>query len=221
MGRRKGDNPFKKGQKAKILAKVKIINGYLSTIPKGVSFEDLNALIRYVVDKVGCARSTIVRQTAYMNIIVAKYSELNKNIEDVDINSATTTELKQLIEYYQASIGTIKGDFARKEKYYQSAEYLNEIEQTKLENMNILTFKNDSSGQELEINYQYKFEATCEVLKALINKLESLGIQYDPKSKMIIDKGLDGIVEVILPDKSMPSAKLGPFDEYFNVKPNL
>jgi hypothetical protein len=24
-----------------------------------------------------------------------------------------------------------------------------------------------------------------------------------------------------LPDKSMPRAKLGPFDEYFNTKPNL
>ena len=126
MGRRKGDNAFKAIQTGKIAYKVKLIKGYLALLPKGVKFDKYKDLEKYIVEKMGCAHTTITRQSSYTNLIIAKYADMNPDIDKIDPDNATPAQMRKLITYYKVESSTLKGDLCRKQKYYESSEYINE-----------------------------------------------------------------------------------------------
>lgn len=213
MSRRKGDNPFKAKQQKMISTRCEAIDGYLKAIPKGVTFDDFDSLINYVVELIGCARSTITRQSAYMNLIAAKYSKMNADVEDIDVNFASKDEFKKAIDYYKATIQSLKGDIQRKEAYYQSDDYLLDMKKISVGQ----TMLTDDTGKKDCNAYQKKYEDTCEVLDHLLNYLTGMGISLDKKDKSILDNGM-GVIEVVIPNNKISSAQLIPFIEFLDKK---
>lgn len=213
MGRKKGDNPFKNRQQEQVKSRASTIKGYLESIPSGVSFEDINALIRYVVDKVGCARSTIVRQKKYMNLIAEEFATRNASIESIDLNHATQGEYKKLIEYYKAKIATLKGDFARKEKYYKSENYISELQLTDGRDLMLP----DNSEATNDNRYQKKYESVCFLLENLLTHTAKVGITLDQNNKAIVDDGY-GTKEVLIPNNVVSKDRMTPFIEYLERK---
>jgi hypothetical protein len=217
MPRRKGDNPFKPMQTGKIAEKVKLIKGYLALLPKGVKFDKYKDLEKYIVEKIGCAHSTITRQSSYTNIIVAKYADMNPDIDKIDPDNATPAQTKKLIDYYKLESSSLKGDLGRKQKYFESAEYINQwlesnatSEQPHLipwlseaniepkllsddsvtpEQTKVLSGDLEKSdGTGNEPSWQQKYEVTCEALFLFITKMEKhWNIKYDRKAGTLLD----------------------------------
>ncbi|WP_042149543.1 MULTISPECIES: hypothetical protein [unclassified Pseudoalteromonas] len=217
MGRHKGDNPFEALQKSRIDEKVKIIKGYLASLPTGATFKDINALINHMAKLVGCATTTISRQPAYMNLLAAKFSEMHPNADNIDPKYATPAQVKRALDSYKVDIQTLQGKFKVKEKYYQSSEYINlwleenaKSEQPQLipyllgdfEQQKYLPGSSASADQSKALpvsldtsnstankaSWQKKFEVTCEAFALFITHMrDEWGIQYDHERGILFE----------------------------------
>lgn len=239
MGRRKGDNPFKALQKSRIQEKVKIIKGYLASLPKGVKFDDVTTMIKYVAQRVGCATTTISRQPAYMNLIVAKYADMNPDVDKIDPNNATPAQTRKLIDYYKMENASLKGDLQRKQKYFESAEYINEwlesnatskqpqivpcLSDANADPKLLLVDLENPDGTGNEPSWQQKYEVTSEALFLFITKMEKhWNIKYDRKAGTLLDEASDmedeEYIEVYVPDPNVPQANLRYLREFLDKK---
>jgi hypothetical protein len=239
MGRRKGDNAFKAMQTRKITEKVKLIKGYLALLPKGVKFDKYKDLEKYIVDKIGCAHTTITRQSAYTNEIVAKYADMNPDVDKIDPNNATPAQTRKLIDYYRVENASLKGDLQRKQKYFESAEYINEwlesnttskqpqiipcLSDANAEPKLLLVDLENPDGTGNAPSWQQKYEVTCEALFLFITKMEKhWNIKYDRKAGTLLDAASDmedeEYIEVYVPDPNVPQANLRYLREFLDKK---
>mgnify|MGYP000237257499 CR=1 FL=1 len=216
MGRRKGDNPFKSRQLGMIDGKIKLINGYLASLPKGLTFEEYKDFEKYIADKVGCCITTITRQDAYIKLIVTKWGDMNPDIDKIDPDNATPAQIKKLVDYYKVESATSKGDLRRKQKYFESAEYINEwlesnatseqpylipwlaeadMEPKRLSDDSVITEQtkllsgglDKPEGTGSEPSWQQKYEVTCEAFALYISKTGRIwNIIYDRKADTLI-----------------------------------
>jgi hypothetical protein len=216
MGRRKGDNPFKARQSGMIDGKIKLIKGYLASLPKGVTFEHYKDFEKYIADKVGCHITTITRQDAYIKLIVTKWGDINPDIDKIDPDNATPAQIKKLIDYYKVESATLKGNLRRKQKYFESAEYINEwlesnaaseqphllpwlsdanIEPKRLSDESVTPKQTNLLSSNLEkpdgtgneASWQLKYEVTCEAFALYISKTGRIwNIIYDRKADTLI-----------------------------------
>jgi hypothetical protein len=216
MGRRKGDNPFKPRQLRMIDGKIKLIKGYLASLSKGLTFEDYKEFEKHIAEKVGCHITTITRQVAYTKLIVTKWGDINPDIDKIDPDNATPAQIKKLIDYNKVKIATLKGDLRRKQKYFESAKYINEwlesnatskqphlipwlseanMEPKRLSDDSVITEQTKLLSGNLEkldatgneASWQQKYEVTCEAFALYISKTGRIwNIIYDRKADTLI-----------------------------------
>lgn len=240
MGRRKGDNPFKFQQQESINAKALIIDGYLSSLPKGVKFEKIKDLIKNVASVIGCADTTVERQQVYMEKLYTKFAEMNPDVDNINPYHTSPPEIKKQQDYYKAKVANLEGNFRRKEKHYQSQEYINSwlVENSKSVQPKLIPYISDglclnhpSTNSEIsdtdcsenEPSWQQKFEVTCEALYLFIRKMEkNWGIKYDRKTGSIVDSPSeiegDAYIDVYIPDPNEPIASLRFLRQFLDGK---
>jgi hypothetical protein len=240
MGRRKGDNPFKTQQKESVNEKSLIIDGYIASLPKGVRFDNIRDLIKVVASVIGCATTTVERQQVYMNKLYAKFAEMNPDADKIDPNHTSPLEIKKQQDYYKAKVENLVGDLRRKEKHYQSQEYINSwlVENSKSVQPKIIPYISDSlslnhpsANSEIsdtdcsgnEPSWQQRFEEICEAFYLFIKKMDkNWDIKYDRKADTIMDSpsGMeeDAYIDVYVPDPNEPTAKLRYLRQFLDGK---
>ncbi|MDU0355754.1 hypothetical protein RS130_19380 [Paraglaciecola aquimarina] len=215
MGAKKGTNHFKVYQAKKVNQKLEALKMFLDEIPKRQTFSELGNLVSMCAHFIGCHRTTIKRNPAYMKLITAEFYSRNPNLKNVNPTYSFPSQISEAIKIRDAEIAVLSGQLNRinidlkeakaKIQYYLSADYRHEL----LKSEAVI-----ESKPQVENTAIKDFEYTVHSLKLLLDYVDKkgfgIGIRNDGSNKIIADDGLGGIsVEIV------ESKYLLPYLKYF------
>ncbi|WP_041054742.1 hypothetical protein [Vibrio owensii] len=229
MGNGKGKNPFYKFQQNRIKERKKVLQVILADIDSKMVPKDVYTLIRHCAKMMGCNRTTLSRQPAYMNLIHARFATLNENVDAIDPDNATPEQMRKLICVQKAQINALKCDARRKSQYYSSEAYIKTLlsdyhvkkpEQepnslTKIEECRSFGVSKDELSR-----LQKDFESVCEVLHRLIKHYSEMGLELDKSTGALLDVGL-GLKTYIHVNNNSSLANTRPFLKYLEKREEL
>src|SRR6266849_1295136 len=108
MGAHKGQNNFKEVQRTKIANRKLLIIHALNSIKKGLAFRDVNALIIYVADRTKMHRTTVARNSEYMQLILNHFASQSGAVDLILDNQADAAILRAKLLACRTNLTNVK-----------------------------------------------------------------------------------------------------------------
>lgn len=190
MGAHKGQNNFKELQRARIANRKLLITHTLNSIKKGLAFRDVNSLIVYVGDRTKIHRTTIVRNSEYLQLILNYFASQSGAVDLISDNQANVPTLRAKLLACRTKVTNVEIENHRLKKalglgWTGANSVANEKGNERLQGENLTS--------------DMSLANTAMALLLLIERLneKELGVTLDLRRKQIVDVAEVGARRVI------------------------
>jgi len=192
VGARKGQNNFKGIQRTRVTNGKLLITHTLNSIKKGLLFRDLNALIVYVADRTKMHRTTIARNSEYLQLILNHFASQSGAVDLISDSQANAATLRAKLLACQTKVSNIETENLRLKRALG-------LDRT---TSDAVTEKplNETSEEDEYLTSDISFGDTAMALLILLERLneKELGVSLDSSKKQIIDLAEVGAHRVIV-----------------------
>lgn len=211
MGAKKGSNHFKSYQQARVQKKLDEIDRFIHSLPEKMKFERFEDLVAECCKHLGCHRTTIYRQQAYIDRLREDFQLRNPDLMSVSPQHSSPAQIDQSIKARDAKIASLLGNLERSKKdlqeanakigYYESEEYRNMLIVPSVPNLS------DNAPEKEANTDKMAFEYTAYALDTLLTYLDKnnfgIGLRKDTNSSKVTlsDDGIAGIAKQIVEHK--------------------
>ena len=181
MGARKGQNNFQKIQSTRVTNGKLLITYTLNSVKRGLVFRDLNALIVYVADRTKMHRTTIARNSEYLQLILNHFASQSGAVDLISDTQANAANLRAKLFACRTRATNLEIENQRLKRAFGLAC-------TESDGVTRQSADNRSAPDENLIS-ELSFSNTAMALLALLERLneKELGVALDLSKKQIID----------------------------------
>jgi hypothetical protein len=192
VGARKGQNNFKKIQRTRVTEGKLLISHTLNCIKRGVVFRDINALIVYVADRTKMHRTTIARNSEYVQLILNHFASQSGAVDLISDSQADAATLRAKLLACQTKVTNVEMENLRLKRALGLDRTASDIVTEK--------GPNETSEQDEHLTSDVSFANTAMALLILLERLneKELGVALDLSKKQIIDLAEVGARRVIV-----------------------